>query len=135
MGEFKPIHMAVIQHSRRLEPQLLNAVIIFTTIHAQDFRDEVGDRAVGRHTIPTEMPEIGRVSILIGVIGWSIIIGAFFSSSTLASSLLITMGTWIGSRFYLLRDIENDRKSYTAYNVGIASSLVVSSYDLTLNAT
>lgn len=63
------------------------------------------------------MPEIGRVAILIAILAWSIIIGSLFSSSTLVSLLLIAMGTWVGTRFYLLRTPRNDRASYTAYNV------------------
>ncbi|KAJ6477561.1 hypothetical protein C8R45DRAFT_1054526 [Mycena sanguinolenta] len=85
------------QNSTGLEPQLLNALIILTTIHAQDFRDELGDRAVGRRTIPTEMPEVGRTAILIGILAWSIVIRSLFSSSKLVSLLLIAMGTWVGT--------------------------------------
>ncbi|KAJ6571534.1 hypothetical protein B0H19DRAFT_936851 [Mycena capillaripes] len=107
-----------------LWPQILSALIICTTIHAQDFRDEIGDRSIGRHTIPTEMHETGRMSILIGIILWSLIIAMFFSSSNLASLLLVILGTLVGSRFYLLRTVESDRASYVVYNVGLVAEVV-----------
>ncbi|KAF7340800.1 hypothetical protein MSAN_02109100 [Mycena sanguinolenta] len=113
------------QNSNAVEPQLLNGMIILTTIHAQDFRDELGDRVAGRRTIPTEMPKIGRIAILIGLPAWSIVVGCLFSSSKLVSLLLISMGTWVGTRFYLLRTLENDRASYTAYNFWLALARIV----------
>ncbi|KAJ6571509.1 hypothetical protein B0H19DRAFT_1064587 [Mycena capillaripes] len=111
-----------IARGQGLWPQILNALIVCTTIHAADFRDEIGDRAIGRRTIPTEMPEIGRLSMPIGIILWSLIVGLFLSSSNLASLLLVILGTLVGSRFYLLRTVESDRASYVAYNVRVKCS-------------
>ncbi|KAI4616177.1 uncharacterized protein J4E87_008912 [Alternaria ethzedia] len=49
---------------------LVTLGIIGTTIHAQDFRDEAGDRARGRRTIPIEL---GRRRAL-----WSVVVAVVF---------------------------------------------------------
>ena len=50
----------------------INALIILLTIHAQDFRDEVGDKLMGRRTILIVWPEGSRIGSLVMLVGWSI---------------------------------------------------------------
>jgi len=58
--------------SRTLVSFAINALIILSTIHAQDFRDEVGDKLMGRQTIPIVWPEGSRVWILVMLTAWSV---------------------------------------------------------------
>ncbi|KAJ7041618.1 hypothetical protein C8F04DRAFT_1208377 [Mycena alexandri] len=50
---------------------LISAGIFTTTMHAQDFRDELGDRAVGRRTIPIVLPSVARYTVIVPLTMWS----------------------------------------------------------------
>lgn len=57
----------------------ITASIIFTTIHVQDFRDEVGDRERGRRTIAlVYSPVVARGSCALLVLIWSVVAPAFW---------------------------------------------------------
>ena len=61
--------------------------IIGTTIHAQDFRDEAGDRARGRHTIPIEL---GRKRAL-----WTVVVAVIFW--TVYAPLIFLGAHWVAA--------------------------------------
>ena len=95
----------------------INALIILSTIHAQDFRDEVGDKLMGRRTIPIMWPEGSRIGILVMLTGWSI--GLSWARG-LAFSFSVPFCAWavfIGLRFFWKRTAEEDQLSYRYYNV------------------
>lgn len=100
----------------------LSIAIVFTTIHAQDFQDEAGDRLEKRLTIPIVMPQFGRLSMPIGLLVWSWILAAYWSRSMTLSWAVISLGALVGGRFYFLRTPESDRASYVIYNVSHVSS-------------
>ena len=66
------------------------------------------------------MPEVGRLSMPVGLMAWSIVLGALSLSSALGASLL-AIGGMVGLRFYYLRTVEADNRSYLLYNVGHSS--------------
>ncbi|PSR79415.1 hypothetical protein PHLCEN_2v7060 [Hermanssonia centrifuga] len=103
----------------------LNALIILTTVHAQDFRDEIGDRLEKRLTIPIVMPTLGRLSMPVGLLLWSLFLGLRWSMSPILSTLLAVAGMFVGARFYLLKSPEADRKSYLYYNMWLAMARIV----------
>ncbi|KZV67417.1 hypothetical protein PENSPDRAFT_654071 [Peniophora sp. CONT] len=105
--------------SMALAAHYLSIAIVFTTIHAQDFRDEVGDRQERRRTIPIVMPEAGRLSMPIGLLAWSLALGMLRLSPVIRVSL-IGMGGLVGLRFYCLRTAEADKTSYLLYNLWLA---------------
>ncbi len=96
-----------------------NALIILTTVHAQDFRDEIGDRLEKRLTIPIVMPSLGRASMPVGLTLWSLFLGFRWTMSPILFAVLALTGMFVGVRFYVLRSPEEDRKSYRFYNVRI----------------
>ncbi|KAH7920720.1 hypothetical protein BV22DRAFT_1020693 [Leucogyrophana mollusca] len=106
----------------------ISTLVIFTTIHAQDFQDEKGDRWEGRRTIPIVMPEAGRISMPVTLIFWSVLLSFHWGSSTVISGLLLSLGTLVGLRFTLLRTPEADRISYILYNVWLAIARIVPLY-------
>ena len=61
--------------------------IIGTTIHAQDFRDEAGDRARGRRTIPIEL---GRQRAL-----WTVVVAVIFW--TVYAPLIFLGAHWVAA--------------------------------------
>jgi hypothetical protein len=100
-----------------LQNQFINALIIFTTIHAQDFRDIDGDKMIGRRTIPTDWPPLlARASIILGIMAWSLGIGSS-STSWLTNLSFLVLGFSTSARFLMYQNPEADRKTYTVYNV------------------
>ncbi|KAJ8482009.1 hypothetical protein ONZ51_g5633 [Trametes cubensis] len=85
--------------SSTIRAHYLSIAIVLTTVHAQDFRDEVGDRIAQRLTIPIVMPEIGRYQI----------------ESRVLSLALVCLGIVVGMRFYSLRIASSDHTSYVLY--------------------
>ena len=88
-----------------------------TTIHAQDFQDEAGDRAEKRRTIPIVMPVLGRLSMPVTLILWSLGLGEAWCLAVSYRVALLAMGLLVGARFYALRFPEADKTSYRLYNV------------------
>ncbi|KAI0364579.1 hypothetical protein BV20DRAFT_955919 [Pilatotrama ljubarskyi] len=100
----------------------VSVAIVLTTIHAQDFRDEAGDRIQRRLTIPIVLPRAGRLSMLIGLPIWSLWLGAVHVQSRLLAASLLGLGVLVGVRFFCLRTAASDRTSYVLYNVWLASA-------------
>lgn len=55
--------------------------VMFTTIHSQDFRDEVGDSARGRKTLLSGLGNTPvRLALIVGVSAWSVAIPYWFDA-------------------------------------------------------
>jgi hypothetical protein len=94
-----------------------SALIVLTTIHAQDFQDIPGDLVHNRKTLPIVAPYISRLSMLCFLLSWSFIISAISTNELGEVVFLIGLGTAVGARFLFLKDIQEDRVSYFLYNV------------------
>ncbi|KAI0794769.1 UbiA prenyltransferase family [Fomes fomentarius] len=102
--------------------------IVLTTIHAQDFQDEAGDRLEKRRTIPIVMPRVGRLSMPLGLTLWSIGLGMLWNRSLAQLLLLSSVGGLVGARFYYFRTPEADKLSYRLYNVWLAMVRITPMY-------
>ncbi|KAI0270494.1 UbiA prenyltransferase family-domain-containing protein [Gloeopeniophorella convolvens] len=103
----------------------VNALIILSTIHAQDFRDEVGDKLAGRQTIPIVWPQASRAGILVLLVTWSL---GLSWACTLSHAVAIPFCAWavfVGLRFYTKRTADADCRSYRYYNIWLATAQVV----------
>jgi len=94
-----------------------NAAIILTTIHAQDFRDEVGDKVMGRRTLPIVWPEASRIAIFVFLCSWSLALSIICELSSFFSALFCALAAATGAQFYFYRDVESDQRTYLYYNV------------------
>ena len=103
--------------SRTLISFAVNALIIFSTIHAQDFRDEVGDKLMGRRTIPIVWPEGSRIWILAILTAWSVGLSWACNMAILFSAPFCFLSLFVGLRFFQKRTADADRQSYLYYNV------------------
>ena len=103
--------------TRTLISFAVNALIIFSTIHAQDFRDEVGDKIMGRRTIPIVWPEGSRVWILSILTAWSVGLSWACDLAILFSVPFCCLSLFVGLRFFRKRTAGADRQSYLYYNV------------------
>ncbi|TDL18470.1 hypothetical protein BD410DRAFT_728472 [Rickenella mellea] len=96
---------------------LYSALVIFTTIQTQDFPDVIGDSALGRVTIPIKYPEASRKFTFVAMIAWSVFFSSTWALGTLSSLIFCVLGAYVGSRIYLLRTVQDDKRSYVIYNV------------------
>ncbi len=97
------------------EAILRGALIVLTTIHAQDFQDVPGDRIQGRKTLPIVAPTASRISMIL-LLMWSMWLGTI-SQTAVARIFLISTAIVVGGRFMLFRTVPADRLSYILYNV------------------
>jgi hypothetical protein len=105
-----------------LTPQQLmaiigSAIIIFTTIHAQDFRDDEGDKLLGRKTFTLAYPEFARIATLFALIFWPLVLIRISFTNLYVLYGMFILGLYTGLRFLTLRNAKEDRHSYLLYNV------------------
>ncbi|KAI0033248.1 UbiA prenyltransferase family [Vararia minispora EC-137] len=107
---------------------LVSAGIIATTIHAQDFKDEDGDRAIGRRTVPICFPAFARWTIVIPLIVWSFVLSTLWQLDTLMSCALTVLAIFIGGRYFFLRSVSGDQVSFYWYNVWLSIAHALPGY-------
>jgi 4-hydroxybenzoate polyprenyltransferase len=96
---------------------LYSAMIIFTTLHAQDFADVEGDAKKGRETFPIRYPQASRVVVSVATPAWSLFLSQAWVLGPICSRAFVMIGCWIALRFWRWRSVESDRRSYVYYNV------------------
>lgn len=94
-----------------------SALVIFMTIHAQDFADAKGDRMSGRQTLPIVAPEGSRVYMLCVLPLLSLALSSIWSLGPLCSVIFVSIGFVVGLRCFLFRDEICDRSTYLLYNM------------------
>ncbi|KIJ26432.1 hypothetical protein M422DRAFT_272480 [Sphaerobolus stellatus SS14] len=99
---------------------IISALIVFTTVHAADFRDEKGDRLEGKITLPIAFPEASRTCMLILLFCWSIFLSIFWNAGTIIFIMLSGLGAIVGVRFFTQRKADADRRSYLLYNIWLS---------------
>ena len=95
----------------------INALIIVSTIYAQDFHDEIGDKCTGRRTIPILWPEGSRIGIFMVLAVWSIGLVWACDLGSFSSVSFCTLATFVGLRYYRKRTAEADQRSFRYYNI------------------
>jgi len=95
----------------------LSTAVFATTIHTQDFKDEEGDRLIGRVTLPIVFPKAGRASVLPILVMWSIALSFVWQLTWVGTILFASFALFIGLRFYFLRNTGADQTSFLLYNV------------------
>ncbi|KAH9017383.1 UbiA prenyltransferase family-domain-containing protein [Lactarius pseudohatsudake] len=103
----------------------INSLIIISTIYAQDFRDEVGDKRMGRQTIPILWPKGSRIGIFMVLAAWSICLSWACGLGSFFSVLFCAWAIFVGLRFFQKRTAEADQRSYRYYNIWLAAAQVV----------
>ncbi|KAJ7689241.1 UbiA prenyltransferase family [Mycena olivaceomarginata] len=100
-----------------LQSIVCSALLIFTTIHAQDFSDVEGDVANGRVTLPIYAPKFSRVYTFLALGLWSTGLGHVWGLGPSSQLLLVVLGVAVGWRFYRYRTTAEDAKTFIAYNI------------------
>ena len=94
----------------------LPGMITLTTIHLMDLRDQEGDRAQGRSTVPLVLGDtIARWSIVAAILSWSVICPTIWSAGLAGSVLPLALGGLISGRVLALRTPHADRFSWNLW--------------------
>ncbi|KAI5825149.1 hypothetical protein K523DRAFT_313968 [Schizophyllum commune Tattone D] len=96
---------------------LCSGLVILTTVHAQDFADIEGDRALGRMTLPIRFPGLSRAGVYIGVPLWSFFLAYAWGMLRWYRVAFQVLGLVVAWRYYAFQTVEGDRRSYVLYNV------------------
>lgn len=97
-------------------------LIIFTTVHAQDLADRVGDEAAGRRTIPIVLGhERSRWTIAVPVLLWSFVCPWYWGVGRVGAGLVGVMGGVVVLRLLLARSIASDKMTFFVYNVWLVA--------------
>ena len=96
----------------------LLAAVILTSVQAQDLRDQEGDRARGRGTLPIVWGDAAaRWSVAGPVALWSVVCPAFWGAGPLSYAVAGASGGWLAFRTLWWRDVQADRGSWKMWCV------------------
>ncbi|KAI5120555.1 hypothetical protein M0805_000283 [Coniferiporia weirii] len=104
---------------------LCSAGIFASTIQAQDFKDIVGDRLVGRKTLPIVAPTVSRPTLLLGLLAWSVGLSSIWCLSTVVALAFNMLALLVGIRFVVFDINRADQRSFYLYNVSSESHAIV----------
>ena len=92
------------------------SLVIFTTMHVQDMKDQVGDKKRGRCTVPLVVGDgVARWSIAVPVSFWMVVCPMIWRCGLMGRATCIGSGGVVVIRLLLLRDVEADKKTYTMW--------------------
>ncbi|KAI0311561.1 UbiA prenyltransferase family [Amylostereum chailletii] len=94
--------------------------IIATTYQVQDFKDEAGDRATGRRTIPIIFPSFARWTVIMPLLSWSSGIALAWKLDAVTATAFVSLAIYIGARFLLLKSVREDQVSFYWYNLWLS---------------
>ena len=98
--------------------------IIFTTAHVQDFRDQLGDKARGRRTVPIVIGDgPARWLVVVAVSVWSLFGPAFWRLGVQGYSLPIIGGVCTISNLMSNKTVEGDKWTWKLWAGWMASFL------------
>ncbi|KAF2837173.1 hypothetical protein M501DRAFT_995702 [Patellaria atrata CBS 101060] len=102
------------------------ALVILTTIQAQDLQDQEGDSQRGRWTMPLVIGDsAARSTVAIGVGIWSYLCPVFWQVGMKWLALSLLLGSVVGGRFLVYRNPKADKVSFRLYNAWIVSLYVL----------
>lgn len=103
----------------------ISTVLIATTIHMQDFRDEAGDRLQGRITFPVVMPVFSRRMTAVLLVVWSVGLAAYWNLDRIIASSYVALGLYIAMRVLQQRTEAEDKVSLRIYMVSDTLTLLL----------
>ena len=96
--------------------------IILTTVQLMDLRDQAGDLASGRSTLPLVLGDTAaRWTIVVAITSWSLVCPKLWSLGWQGSLLPLALGALISGRVLVLRTVKADRASWKLWGLWIFS--------------
>lgn len=98
------------------------SLVIITTMHIQDLKDQKGDRKLGRRTMPLVFGDQPcRVAIAFFIPFWSYVAVAFWKLSLVAACVPCILGGYIAARVLLKREQPQDARTWRLWCLWHAS--------------
>ncbi|KZV68641.1 hypothetical protein PENSPDRAFT_676377 [Peniophora sp. CONT] len=107
---------------------LASTGIFATTIHAQDFKDADGDKAIGRQTIPIVFPRHARLTVIIPLFMWSIGLSVFWQLEMAFGILFTALCLWVGTLYLIAPDVPHYQVAFYWYNVWLSAAHALPAY-------
>ncbi|OJT08398.1 hypothetical protein TRAPUB_737, partial [Trametes pubescens] len=95
---------------------LASTGIFATTIHAQDFQDVDGDRAIGRRTVPIVFGPAARWTVIVPLVLWSVGLSVLWGLSIAVSAVVTTLAVYVGVLYLRARTAHEYQVAYFWYN-------------------
>ncbi|KAG1796479.1 hypothetical protein EV424DRAFT_1547059 [Suillus variegatus] len=95
----------------------ISSTIYATTLHAQDFKDEEGDRLTGRRTLPTMFPKAARFSMMFGLPLWAYALSRIWKTDALSTTAFVVYSAFVGTRFVMYKTVGDDKQSCKFYSL------------------
>ena len=100
----------------------IEGAIIFTTVHLMDLRDQAGDRAHGRRTLPIVLGDTAaRWTIVVALMLWSLLCPTLWSLGVWGSLPPLILGALISGRVLSSRTVKADKLSWNLWGLWMAS--------------
>ena len=97
-------------------------LVIFSTIHAQDLRDRVGDGKRQRRTLPVVIgDQKSRWAVVAPIAAWSLLCPQFWQVGVFGHVMVAVVGLVIVVRTLTKRKVEDDRLTFKVWSVWIIS--------------
>lgn len=92
---------------------VLISCVIFTTMHIQDLKDQVGDKARGRRSAPLVLGDaVARWTIAVSIVLWSVVCPLFLDVGLSGYLITCVLGFLIVARLFVWRSVDADRKTW-----------------------
>jgi len=105
-----------------------SAGIFATTIQAQDFKDTIGDKLIGRQTLPIVAPGLARPTLMLALSAWSVGLSILWHMDAFTTLAFNVLALAVGGRYMALKSIAADQKSFYLYNVWLSVAHVLPAY-------
>ncbi|KAH9888317.1 UbiA prenyltransferase family-domain-containing protein [Cubamyces lactineus] len=107
---------------------IFSSCIFATTTHGQDFKDEAGDRAIGRRTIPIVFGAMAKYMLFVPMLLWSAGLCRMWTVDTVTSVSFIALALYAGSRYLSARSVKEFQEAYVWYNVWLSCAYAMPAY-------
>lgn len=97
---------------------VLYSLVIFSTMHVQDMKDQIGDAARGRKTAPLVLGNVAaRWSLAVPIMLWGPVCTLYCQANALAMVIVVGFGVSVAWRCVMLRGRKHDRSTWQLWCV------------------
>ncbi|KAI0325863.1 hypothetical protein GY45DRAFT_1260075 [Cubamyces sp. BRFM 1775] len=129
---FGAVLIAGVNHERPDRVAALSIIfsscIFATTTHGQDFKDEAGDRAIGRRTIPIVFGAMAKYMLFVPMLLWSAGLCRMWTVDTATSVGFLALALYAGSHYLSARSVKEFQVAYVWYNVWLSCAYAMPAY-------
>ncbi|KAI0645041.1 UbiA prenyltransferase family-domain-containing protein [Trametes meyenii] len=107
---------------------LASTGIFATTIHTQDFKDEHGDRAIGRRTIPIVFGSAAKYTVIVPLCLWSLGLSVFWGLDVWTGAAFTLLAVYVGALYLRAKTVYEFQVAFYWYNVWLSAAHALPAY-------